>query len=265
MIDNEIIIADGEVYDDNDNPIEEAAENDNEDTANDSDTGVDVDNDSNDAETDDDEEDEEIDGSEDTEDAEDTEEDDEDEISEFGEGAREANAVAAMLEKHKINYNSLVDEFERNGRLSPESISRLEKAGYPAEVVKSYITGQQAKYDRYADTVKQTVGGEKAYARLAKWAETNLTRREKLEFNAAVNSGDLTKAKFALKGLKARFENKEGKEVKLVKGAISSKTSKAAKGFSTMEEYQKATDDPRYEKDKAYTRKVDARILATNF
>ena len=187
---------------------------------------------------------------------EDTDDEDEDEIP------RQVDAIAGLLAKKGIDYNGIVAEFQANGRLTAETITKLEKAGYPEGVVSSYIKGQQALYDRYADKVKAVVGGEKKYTELWQWAKDNLSKREKQEFNAAVESGDIGKAKFALNGLKARYQNKEGTVAKLVKGAPT--RTKSVKAF-TEAELVKALDDPRYEHDIEFTRKVNQKLLATDF
>lgn len=199
---------------------------------------------------------------------EDEEETDEDESEEDPDEDEEAipkqvEAIASLLATKGIDYNGIVAEFQNNGKLTPETVAKLDKAGYPEAVVASYIKGQQAIYDRYADKVKTIVGGEKKYTELWKWAKDNLSKKEKVEFNSAVESGDLGKAKFALEGLKARYHNKEGNVAKLIKGAPIK--SAKAKAFSTSAEMVKALDDPRYEHDIEYTRKVDQKLLVTDF
>lgn len=264
MSEFDMTLTDSEVYDDNDSMPEGAGDN------SDGILGLPEDDGADDIP----EEIDDIKEGEAEEDTDDPEEDDEgeetdeevadDEDKPFAGSSRQADAMGALLAQKGIDYNGLINEFNSNsGRLTAETIAKLEKAGYPEEVVKGYIAGQQAIYDRYQESVKKTVGGEKNYARLINWATNNLSRQEKLAFNSAVESGDISKARFVLKGLQAQYEKQEGRAAKLVKGTAS-KTSSKLKGF-TMDEYFKATDDPRYEKDREYTKKVNERLLLTDF
>ena len=171
-----------------------------------------------------------------------------------------------MLAKKSIVYNDLISEYRQNGgKLTEATAAKLEKAGYPKDVVAAYISGQQAVYDRYADKVKNLVGGEKQYGKLAAWAEKNLSRREKEEYNAAVESGNFARAKFAIEGMKARYTNSEGKPAKLVKGRTISAKKATAKPFVDQDELIKALDDPRYETDRDFTIKVNRRLMQTDF
>ncbi|MEG1912959.1 MAG: hypothetical protein RR091_10765 [Cloacibacillus sp.] len=175
---------------------------------------------------------------------------------------QQANAVAGLLSKAGIDYNSLITEYNANGgQLTQASADKLAKAGYPQEVVAAFIDGQSAIYDRYADSVRNYAGGDKAYARLTAWAEKNLSRAEKIEYNAAVESGNQAKAKMAIDAIRSRYENKEGKAPGLLKG-VTSRSEPKTKPFTPKEMVQ-ALDDPRYEIDPEYTRKVDRRLMAS--
>ena len=175
----------------------------------------------------------------------------------------EANAIAGVLAKSSIDYNSLVAEFKQSGKLSAESIVKLAKAGYSETLVNSFIQGQQAKYDIYASRVHALAGGTKEYVKLMKWASQNLGAKERERFDKAVDSNDIDEARFAVEGLKARFEREVGVQPKLVRGR-SSKTI-GIKPFASFEAMAQAMDDERYETDATYTRQVERRILASNF
>lgn len=254
MPENEMFIQEGPVYDDYTADEEDVIEGAEEDPEEEIDEEGDVPE--NDEEEEPDEEDEE-------QDDEDDEEHDDEDDEDLDEIVKHTDEVAQMLAKHDIDYNGIVDEFQSSGKLSQSTMEKLQKAGYTPGAIKSYINGQQALYEQYRTKVVKTVGGDKSYAKLQKWTKDNLTHKEKQAFNAAVESGDLTKAKFAVKGLQARYEASEGREAKLVKG----KSTGAArvKGFTSLAEYSKATEDPRYNRDKAYTTKVNTRILAMDF
>lgn len=175
----------------------------------------------------------------------------------------EANAAAQMLATKGINYNGLVDEF-LNGGISDASLQALEEAGYPKEVIEAYIGGQQAKYEVHANKVFELAGGEEQYAKLCRWAAKHLSKDERDEFDAAVESMNLAKAQFAVKGLMARKQTATGKSAELVK-AKTSKVTSGVKPFINADEIAFALEDPRYNVDRKYTKLVDARLMATSY
>lgn len=175
----------------------------------------------------------------------------------------QADAAAAMLAAKGIDYNSLVDEFQ-NGGLSEKSIKALDAAGFSKDVIDSYVSGQQAKYDLYARDVQSLAGGEKDYEKLCRWAMKHLSNDEQKEFDRAVESMDMGRAKFAVHALMARKQMTTGKAPELVK-AKATKHSGGAKPFNNIDDISKALDDKRYGSDPKYTKMVDARLMATPY
>lgn len=175
----------------------------------------------------------------------------------------EADSVAALLSKAGVNYNELVEEYRTLGQLSPKSLVALEKAGYAKTLVDSFIEGQQARMDIYATRVQNYAGGEKQYAKLMQWAAKNLSAKERERYDKAVDSNDIDEAKFAVAGLKARYERTIGVAPKLVRGHSAKEV--GVKPFRSFEDMARAIDDERYETDPAYTKKVERRMLASNF
>ena len=105
--------------------------------------------------------------------------------------------------------------------------------------------------------VKNTIGGEKSYQDLMQWSLENLTEAEQTAFNQSVNSTDIESVKFAVTGLKARYDHAVGSEPNLVEGKASPTGSQ---GFQSWAQVTKAMSDDRYSKDLAYQKEVKDKL-----
>lgn len=177
----------------------------------------------------------------------------------------EGDACAALLAQHQISYLDLKAEIEENGKLSKASLDKLNAAGFSEKLVAGYIEGQQARYQAsYVDRIFKQAGGEEAYGKLMQWASKNLSQKDVARFDKAVESNDIDIALTAVENLMNRREKIQGVKPKLVPGR-SPKSTGSVRGYTSLEEMADAMDDPRYEKNSDYTRKVDRRIAASNF
>lgn len=209
-------------------------------------------------------------------DEEESEEEDDDEKSEEGKADEEVQGVVESLQKQAdacatflaakgIDYNALREEYLADGKLSKANLKTLADAGIDEELINGYIEGQQARFETYSQHVMAIAGGAEEYDKLCKWAAKHLSEKEIKHFNKAVDSNDVDEARFAVKGLMALREKAQGgSRPKLVHGKTSA-PAKSVKGFRSLAEQSKAMEDPRYEVDPEYTRKVDRRILASGY
>ena len=176
----------------------------------------------------------------------------------------QGDAAAVLLAKSNISYNALKEEYRTNGELSEKTLAQLEKAGYTRELVENFIEGQQARYEAsYGVYIRNAVGGDKEYARLIKWAGNNLSSQEINRFNKAVTSNDIDIALVAVENLANRMEKAKGTPPELIEGKPTA--GHHTKGYASLAEMAAAMDDPRYEKDMAYTERVERRIIASDF
>ena len=207
---------------------------------------------------------------EDDSDEEDDEETSEDEADEEVKGVveslqKQADACANFLAAKGIDYNALREEYLEEGKLSKANLKALADAGIDEELINGYIEGQQARFEVYSQHVMAIAGGAEEYDKLCKWARKHLSEKEIKHFDKAVDSNDVDEARFAVKGLMAMREKANGgSRPKLVHGKTS-RPAPSVKGFRSLAEQAKAMDDPRYEVDPEYTRKVDRRILASGY
>ena len=170
-------------------------------------------------------------------------------------------AAAELLVKSKVDVDSMAQEFYTTGGLSDKSYEILEKAGIPRAYVDQYIQGVEAQSEQLRNQVFSEIGGQENFQAMASWAAANLTPQELSEYNALIDSGDLPTVRNAVLGLAYRYSKATGTEPKLVGG---SGGRQAANGFESVAQLTEAMKDPRYIKDPAYRKEVEARLAASN-
>ena len=175
----------------------------------------------------------------------------------------QGDAAAELLATHDISYRDLCAEYTANGELSEKSLASLNKAGFPKALIKNYIEGQQSRLEAsYGNYIKTAAGGEKQYTALCQWAVNNLSEAEIRRYDNALDTHNLDTALTALEGLMLKYEKANGNAPEIIRGKAPARQA-AIKGFNSMEEMADAMEDPRYEKDPAYTHKIEQRMLAT--
>lgn len=170
------------------------------------------------------------------------------------------NPEQALADKG-LKLDEFSAEFAKNGELSPESYDKLTKAGFPKELVDSYIEGQKAMAAQFEADIKSEVGGNERYSEMLDWAKVNLSPTEIQAYNDAVTSGSAEKAKLAALGLSARFDKAVGKEPDRMLGGTKAGSSDV---FESTQQVTEAMRDPRYQKDPAYRAKVQAKLARSS-
>jgi len=132
------------------------------------------------------------------------------------------------------------------------------------EMVTDYMRGrlasQSAATNAFAVDVR-SAAGEVGYDGLMSWAADSLTEAEVAEYNSAVNSKDVKLAKAATQALAFRMKAEGG----IVPKPLNGRTAvQAADVFSSMDEMVNAINDPRYDKDPAYRRTIEAKVERSN-
>ena len=175
----------------------------------------------------------------------------------------QGDAAEQLLAGHNINYTALCQEYAETGKLSEKSLASLNKAGFPKALIENYIEGQQSRLEAsYGNYIKTAAGGEKQYTALCQWAANNLSEAEIRRYDNALDTHNLDTALTALEGLMLKYEKANGNAPEIIRGKAPARQA-AIKGFNSMEEMADAMEDPRYEKDPAYTHKIEQRMLAT--
>lgn len=167
------------------------------------------------------------------------------------------------LKDKGVDFNAAVKEYERTGDLSEETIKALEDAGYPIEVVESFIEGRKAIEAKFTHAVYESVGGEKEYQRIISWASNNLQKKSIDSFNRAIDNNNIDAIVLMLEGMKAKMVAKMGTAKKSIHGSAKPHQSQP-KGFTSKADIIKAMSDPRYGRDAKYTQEVERMMWATN-
>ena len=115
-------------------------------------------------------------------------------------------------------------------------------AAPPAEITTSQI-----------NQIKNSAGGEKAYANIVNWAKTNLPQDQINAFDEVVNTGSVQAIQLAVSGLKAEYDNANGVEGRMVTGKNAPNNGDV---FRSQAELVRAMNDARYDSDPAYRQDV---------
>ena len=161
-------------------------------------------------------------------------------------------------------------EFYENGnKLSPETIEKFGELD-SKQLLNAYLASlenapapQESEpelSEREIDRIHKSVGGEKEYAKLTEWGSKNLTKAEVDTFDKVVSTGDPDVIELAVAGLKAKYDNSNGYEGRMLTG----KQTSSSETFRSQAQLVKAMSDPRYDSDPAYRADVIAKLESSD-
>ena len=155
--------------------------------------------------------------------------------------------------------------YDNGNKLSPETLAKFSSLS-SQDLIKAYMEvqstpefqQQQAAPPAEITTsqinqIKNSAGGEKAYANIVNWAKTNLPEDQINAFDEVVNTGSVQAIQLAVSGLKAEYDNANGVEGKMVTGKTAPNNGDV---FRSQAELVRAMNDPRYDNDPAYRQDV---------
>ena len=169
--------------------------------------------------------------------------------------------VQQAVEAAGVDFTSLQQEYNEQGELSEEAYTKLADAGFPQDLVNSWIRGQEALNNDYQSSVHNIVGGAEAYGEMIGWASENLSESEIAAYDKAVDSGDLDMVKLAVSGLQSKYQTAEGSDPALIAGQSAPST---GGNYSSWAEVTTAMRDPRYARDPAYRQSVADKLGRSN-
>lgn len=173
------------------------------------------------------------------------------------------DALSKDLKVKGIDFNDAVNEYNEYGALSSQTMADLAKAGYPKEVVESFIESRQVLESQFTDAVYKAAGGEQEYGRIVDWAKSNLPQKVVNSFNKAIDNNNLEAIELMLEGMKAKMRFQQGTRNPSILGGATNMASN--KGFGSKSEVIEAMSDKRYGRDAAYTAEVERKMFYTNF
>lgn len=160
-----------------------------------------------------------------------------------------------------LNFEPYAAEYSSTGDLSEESIQKIVAQGIPENLVRNYVNGVKALGDAQTQQVYSMAGGEAQYNSMLEWASENLEEGEINAFNEIMDSGNSSSMQMAVRGIQARYIQMNGQPAKLIQGEVTGPSSGAFRSVSQLVEAMK---DPRYQKDPAYRRDIEARLKTSD-
>jgi len=185
--------------------------------------------------------------------------------------------VATAIEAAEINPFEMAAKLEAGEDVATYVDALVEKGGLPRDLVETYLAGVKPQAPATTEAAKavslnenpeavaalrQSVGGDAAFEQLSRWAGANLSDAEKADYQAAVDSGNVLAAQWALRAIQARATGTKAEPDFLGGGA---QTSEPADTYETRSDWQKdryAKDDngnELYGRDESHQRRVDAK------
>jgi hypothetical protein len=155
--------------------------------------------------------------------------------------------------------------FDNGNKLSPETLAKFSSLS-SQDLIKAYMEVQaNPEFQSQAaappaeittsqiNQIKNSAGGERAYANIVNWAKSNLPEDQINAFDEVVNTGSIQAIQLAVSGLKAEYDNANGVEGRMVTGKTAPNNGDV---FRSQQELVRAMSDPRYDNDPAYRQDV---------
>ena len=159
---------------------------------------------------------------------------------------------------------SASDEYFANGnKLSDETMAKFSSLS-TQDLIKAYMEVQATQPEQPSapaaeisqdqiNQIKNSAGGEKAYADIVNWAKSNLPKSSIDAFDEVVSTGSVQAIQLAVAGLKSEYNNANGVEGRMVTGKTAPNNGDV---FRSQAELVRAMNDSRYDSDPAYRQDV---------
>ena len=190
----------------------------------------------------------------------------------LGEGGETASAEEQPDEKPKFSEGATLitdaskEYFDNGNKLSDETLAKFSSMS-SQDLIKAYLEVQSnpeyqqpvnaepapAITDAEINQIKNSAGGEQAYANIINWSKSNLDKSAISAFDQVVETGSIEAIKLAVSGLKAEYEAANGVEGRMVTGKAPTKSGDV---FRSQAELVAAMNDPRYDRDPAYRQDI---------
>ena len=172
----------------------------------------------------------------------------------------EENPATALINEASTEF------YNNDNKLSPETIEKFAQLD-SKQLISAYLDSiknapQQAETaevdlaQKDIDRIHKSVGGAEEYEKLTQWSTSNLTEGEINSFDKVLSSGDTDLIELAVAGIKAKYDNSNGYEGRMLSG----KKTSPSDVFKSQAHLVAAMADPRYDNDPAYRAEVVAKL-----
>ena len=190
----------------------------------------------------------------------------------LGEGEETASTEEQPEEKPKFSEGATLitdaskEYFDNGNKLSDETLAKFSSMS-SQDLIKAYLEVQSdPEYQQQVNAepapaitesdinqIKNSAGGEQAYANIINWSKSNLDKSAISAFDQVVETGSIEAIKLAVSGLKAEYDAANGVEGRMVTGKAPTKSGDV---FRSQAELVAAMNDPRYDRDPAYRQDI---------
>ena len=178
--------------------------------------------------------------------------------------------VKETKEEEKPDYSTFLDDLwneSKNEKYSDELLDKLNDLK-PSDVAQLYLDYRANAKETTADLtaeqateLQKSVGGEKKYNEMLKWASTNFDEAEIDRYDKVMESGNPDAAYFAVQALAAKYNDGVGVDGQMLTG----KPAKAqGDQYRSQAEVVRAMSDPRYDRDPAYRQDIYDKLERSN-
>ena len=154
------------------------------------------------------------------------------------------------------------DEYAASGELSEASFDSLAEMGLSKDLVENFMEGQKAIMAQQLGNIYSVAGGEAAYNEAVTWATNSMSEAEIEAYNEQVETGDITTALVAVKGLMARYKSESGQPANLLNSEATNPGGMAA--YESLEQLMQDMQSHDYKNDPAFRAKVQRRLQRSN-
>lgn len=189
--------------------------------------------------------------------------------SKLGEKQPEPEEEEEVVDDEESIDNTIFDDLfteMESGEFTEETLAQLDELS-SRELVEAYMdwydgsSNVEDLTESEVQSIKQSVGGEQAYAELMDWSNQNLPEQYVEAFDDLVSSGNYAAIELAVSGLVANYQNTNGYEGRMVTGRDAVST---ADVFRSQAEVVQAMNDPRYDRDPAYRQDIFSKLERSN-
>ena len=178
-----------------------------------------------------------------------------------------------MSEGATLITDASKEYYDNGNKLSDETLAKFSSLS-SQDLIKAYMEVQanpefQAQTNPPAEIspseinqIKNSAGGDQAYANIINWAKSNLPQEQISAFDNILDTGSVQAIQLAVSGLKAEYDNANGVEGRMVTGKTAPNNS--GDTFRSQQELVAAMNDPRYDRDPAYRQDVIEKLDRSN-
>jgi len=187
--------------------------------------------------------------------------------------SKQEDGTPSPVELTDTRLQDLQKEYDETGEVSPETLAaKAKELGISEEVMKYTIQGLQANQqaaqaivDKQVSDIKAKFGGEEGFNEFSEWARDNLDPNQ-LEAYEELNEAQNFKAlSVMVDGFKSQYESAGNTTRRDITESGGTKQSSPTERFESQAEMTKAISNPDFDRDPAYRRRVEQKIVNSNF